>query len=137
MKTKICAKCKKELPATREYFFKCTKAKYGLGSYCKKCAVSYSMNRSKTKRPHCRKIYKDWRRKKKEEYVKKKGGKCQICGYDRCLAALDFHHTNPKLKRNDLGTGSNILRLPRNEVEEELKKCILVCSNCHREIHHI
>ena len=60
------------------------------------------------------------------------GGKCSICGYDKCLNALEFHHTDPTKKEFHLGErrGLNIEAL-----RIELDKCIIVCSNCHAEIH--
>ena len=74
---------------------------------------------------------KDRRHKLKEELVKYKGGKCQVCGYDRCLDALDFHHLNPEEK--DFGISSSIRSL--DKLKSEADKCILVCCRCHREIH--
>ena len=73
------------------------------------------------------------RRKLKKMAVELKGGKCQICGYSRSVWALDFHHIDDKLKSFDLSSGG----LTRSwvKVQEEIKKCVLVCSNCHREIH--
>jgi len=64
----------------------------------------------------------------KEEY----GGKCSVCGYNRCLDALEFHHLDPSVKEFHLGEkrGLSIDRL-----RTELDKCILVCRNCHTEIH--
>lgn len=61
--------------------------------------------------------------------------KCVMCGYDKCKAALDFHHLDPTQKDFSIrGTqtrkGSDIEKL-----KLEIAKCILVCSNCHREIH--
>lgn len=58
------------------------------------------------------------------------GGKCRICGYDRCLAALEFHHESPEHKDFAIGSASSWKR-----IEQELPKTILVCANCHREIH--
>lgn len=60
------------------------------------------------------------------------GGKCLICGYDKCSHALEFHHLDPKSKDlnfKDFRTWSE------EKMILELKKCILVCANCHREIH--
>ena len=59
------------------------------------------------------------------------GGKCCRCGYSRCLRALHFHHTDPDNKSFGLSekgaTRAWVL------VVEELKKCILLCANCHAE----
>ena len=62
------------------------------------------------------------------------GGKCQCCGYDRCNDSLAFHHIDPTEK--ELGF-SGIRANPKkwNKIIEELRKCILVCHNCHSEIH--
>lgn len=73
-----------------------------------------------------------WRQRTKQRLVDYKGGKCERCGYDRCLAALEFHHTDPTQK--DFGvSGSTVANFER--MKTEVDKCILVCSNCHREIH--
>ena len=59
-------------------------------------------------------------------------GKCSICGYDRCVDALEFHHEYPSIKEFKLGSGNT---MSWNEYKQEALKCILVCSNCHKEIH--
>ena len=63
-----------------------------------------------------------------------KGGKCQICGYDKCVRSLTFHHTDPSTKSFSL-TQSDIGKRPWSDVQAELDKCMLVCANCHGEIH--
>lgn len=65
--------------------------------------------------------------KLKEKY----GGKCLRCGYDKSLVALDFHHIDPEKK--DFTISNDRFKLI--EAIEEIKKCILICSNCHREFH--
>lgn len=62
-----------------------------------------------------------------------KGGRCQICGYDRCVEALEFHHLNSS--RKDFGISSKGYTRSWSKVLEELEKCILLCANCHRELH--
>ena len=64
--------------------------------------------------------------------VKYKGGKCEICGYDKCIDALEFHHLNQETKSFGIGNG-DIRSLKR--LKEEADKCIMVCPNCHKEIH--
>lgn len=68
----------------------------------------------------------------KHKAVELMGGKCKICGYSKCEAALEFHHLDPSKK--DFAIGGTI-RYSWSKVAEELKKCIMVCSNCHVEIH--
>lgn len=60
-----------------------------------------------------------------------RGGKCIRCGYDRCIKALEFHHIDPSKK--DFTISNDHFRL--QEAVEETKKCILICSNCHKELH--
>ena len=72
------------------------------------------------------------RRRTKEKAVFYKGGKCQQCEYDKCIAALEFHHRDPAAKEFRLSSGKT-----RNwdKVQKELDKCDLLCANCHREVH--
>lgn len=72
---------------------------------------------------------KAWTAREKQKAVDYKGGKCVGCGYGGCLAALDFHHLNPKEKEGLKAHWS----FEKNR--KELDKCVLVCVRCHREIH--
>jgi len=62
-----------------------------------------------------------------------KGNKCSICGYNKCIDALEFHHTDETNKK--FGLSQKGMTRSWNKISLELDKCILVCSNCHREIH--
>jgi 5-methylcytosine-specific restriction endonuclease McrA len=62
-----------------------------------------------------------------------KGGCCQVCGYDRCIEALEFHHLDPMQK--DFGISHKGYTRSWVKVKEEADKCILLCANCHREVH--
>jgi len=77
---------------------------------------------------------KRWRTNTKDRMVKAMGGKCQCCGYDTCNNSLAFHHIDPSEK--ELGFG-DLRSDPKKwtNIVSELKKCILVCNNCHGEIH--
>ena len=59
-------------------------------------------------------------------------GKCSKCGYDD-VSGLDFHHIDPKTK--DWGV-SYLLNKTDDRMLEEIKKCVLLCSNCHRKEHY-
>ena len=72
------------------------------------------------------------RRKIKTMAIEYKGGKCQICGYEKYQGALDLHHLNAEEKR--FGIGDKGYTRSWAKVREELDKCILVCANCHREV---
>lgn len=73
------------------------------------------------------------RKRLREKAVQYKGGKCICCGYDRCQAALDFHHLDASQK--EFGISLDGITRSWERVQKELDKCVLVCSNCHREIH--
>ena len=77
---------------------------------------------------------KKWRKETKKRMIESMGGKCSICNYNKCHDALEFHHIDPNVK--EIGLGS-IRANPTSwsKIVDELKKCILLCSNCHREIH--
>lgn len=54
-------------------------------------------------------------------------------GYNKCIAALEFHHLDPNEK--DFGIASSGATRTFEKIKVELDKCIMVCANCHREIH--
>lgn len=72
-------------------------------------------------------------KRRKAELIALKGGKCSVCGYSRNTAALCFHH----LRDKKFGIDSrHISNTTWEKLLAELEKCILVCHNCHAEIHH-
>ena len=73
------------------------------------------------------------RKKIRQMSVEYLGGKCCFCGYDRCFSALDFHHVDESSK--EFGLSQNGMTRSWKKTRKELNKCILVCSNCHHEIH--
>lgn len=73
------------------------------------------------------------RKKIRAMAVEYKGGKCEICGYDRCVDALEFHHRNPSQK--DFSVSSDGCTRSWARVKTELDKCQMLCANCHRETH--
>ena len=72
-----------------------------------------------------------WRKRTKKKLIEYKGGKCELCGYNKCDSALQFHHKAPTEK--DFSISGKSLSFDR--LKEEVDKCMLVCSNCHAEIH--
>jgi predicted DNA-binding protein YlxM (UPF0122 family) len=73
------------------------------------------------------------RRKIKQMAIDYKGGQCVKCGYKKCNSALEFHHLDPTQKDFSLGAKGHCTSW--DKIKKELDKCILVCANCHREIH--
>jgi hypothetical protein len=136
---------------TLDNFYKCNNY---YRSYCKKC------NRDNTKRfrqksenkstlsEYDKKYWKSSKRKtqkykstkqwllnEKQKAVDYKGGKCIVCNYNRCLAALEFHHKNPLEKEKNKGSRSINSHQSFEKNKKELDKCVLLCCRCHREIH--
>ena len=93
--------------------------------YALTCIKGMSYNSEKVKR---------WRTNLKSKIVEGMGGKCCICGYDKCHSALALHHLDPSKKDFQL---SKVRASPKkwSAIVNEIKKCILVCHNCHSEIH--
>jgi len=120
----------------------------------KKCLETrskyYKKNKTKclTKSKECNNKTREQRLKKcrknytniKQTIVDYKGGKCSICGYNKCLRALTFHHCIGKKsfslssKMRGCGT-SNITKEFIDCLKKEADKCVLVCFNCHMELH--
>jgi hypothetical protein len=77
---------------------------------------------------------KNWRRETKRKILEISGGKCTNCGYNKCPDALEFHHIDPSTKDFTFGSVS---AHPKSwdKILQELQKCLLLCSNCHREVH--
>ena len=96
--------------------------------YCYECSEESSRSNAST-RKHQKTIL---RRSMKKQAVKILGGKCMICGYNKCIDALEFHHKDPTKKEFKIGSGNT---MSWKEYRLEVQKCLLVCSNCHKEIH--
>jgi len=131
MKTKHCKHCNKDLPLSE--FKKLTKAPDGLQYRCSPCATAYSRkhylaNRDRylenTQRNRLKTLA--WYR----EY--KKGISCKVCGEDR-PPTLDHHHRDATTKLFTVSMAVNEQSIKR--IKEEIAKCDVLCSNCHR-MHH-
>ena len=103
----LCRECNREYVYRRE-------AGHGK-TICNSCKITLRKNRLK------------------ELAVKYKGGKCCVCGYSRCMRALQFHHLDRKKKEFGIGA-NNTHHLSWEKVKREVDKCVLVCAVCHAEI---
>jgi hypothetical protein len=112
-------------------------------------------NPHKRTREYLTQYLKNWRKtkgkEKQDSYVSKyrsnlnqlkidcvnyKGCKCQNCGYDKCMGALDFHHVDPSNKEDGIAELINRkIYKTLDELKPELDKCSLLCKNCHYEYH--
>ncbi|MFM2423646.1 MAG: hypothetical protein RLZZ70_31 [Candidatus Parcubacteria bacterium] len=61
------------------------------------------------------------------------GGRCEKCGYNKCVRALSFHHKDPTQK--SFGISAQGMTRSWEKVKQEIEKCMLLCANCHMEIH--
>ena len=112
---KNCSKCK--LNKSVKDFPYSDRKKNKLHSWCKECLYGYQKKR--------------WKDRKRKA-ISLMGGCCYKCGYKKNMAALEFHHKNPEKKEF---VWEKLRKMKWSSVIKELKKCILVCSNCHAELH--
>lgn len=77
------------------------------------------------------KVYRH-KQKRKQELIYIAGGKCIVCGYDKCLNALEFHHTDPTQKEFKIFCNGG--KAFEKQISE-IRKCTVLCANCHREYH--
>ena len=73
------------------------------------------------------------RKKLRQMALEYKGGKCALCGYKKSVRSLSFHHIDPSKK--DFGLSSRGFTRSWEKTLIELDKCILLCMNCHMEVH--
>jgi hypothetical protein len=116
--TNHCA-CGTPVPSNRKY----------CSEICRK-AVLQLRPKAKTKANTSQHVV-SWRQRTKLRALKYKGGCCQICGYDKCARALSFHHLDASHKDFSIGGKSKSW----NTIQSELDKCVLLCANCHAEVH--
>lgn len=130
METKVCSQCKKEKPI--EEFAHNKAKKDGRNNVCKACFKEYRDKHYQEHKDYYKRKASDYRIKAREALNKyKEGLKCSVCGESRWWL-LDFHHTNPQEKEKEV---VNLIQSPR-KLKEELKKCIVLCANCHRDLHY-
>ena len=101
---------------------------------CSRSLVSYYVNPDGKQKHRDRQNQNRYR--KRTEYKTMLGGKCSHCGYNKCQDALQFHHIDPSTKKFTIsdsiwGKGG----VTEEEIFEEIKKCDLLCANCHCESH--
>jgi hypothetical protein len=86
-------------------------------SKCKACHSRYNVARM---------------RDSKLKAVEYKGGKCELCGYCNCVGSLHFHHKDPSQKDPNW---KKMKGWKFDRIKQEIDKCLLVCANCHGELH--
>ncbi|MFH2070447.1 MAG: hypothetical protein ABIJ11_04470 [Elusimicrobiota bacterium] len=97
------------------------------------CGKTLSGRQGKFCSPNCKSKYYVAKKRKslKQRAATYKGGCCVLCGYSKLVEALSFHHLGGK----DFGIAFRGHTRSWERVRKELDGCILVCLNCHAEIH--
>lgn len=111
---KRCPRCK-ETKSLDNFYNR--RGSAGGSVYCKPCTNMQTIERMRHTKRLC---------------IEYKGGKCEKCGYDKYDGALEFHHLDPSKK--DFAISKKKAKYI-DSLKPELDKCILVCANCHRELH--
>jgi hypothetical protein len=144
--TKRCSKCHKELPLSE--FWKNKSSRDGLQAYCKKCAKERTKQHQKEHPEIYREISKRswWKNRKKRtetdrnrmsthfNFINSLKTPCVKCGEDR-FYVIDFHHIDPSKKLFTISDGQKAHK-SKEDVLEEVKKCVCLCKNCHKEFHY-
>ena len=112
---KVCPKCNSTKELNKQNFYISSNGK--THSWCKKCNDEVAYKKQKELKQRC---------------VDMKGGKCVFCGYNKYVGSMDFHHTDPNEKEYSI---SDLRTYSFDKIKSELDKCILVCRNCHGELH--
>lgn len=85
----------------------------------------------------CKRCRRRWQngasKRNKTTLVEYKGGKCVCCGYNTYIGALDFHHLDPRGKDPNW---KKMRHWSAERVKKEVDKCVLLCRNCHSEVHY-
>jgi hypothetical protein len=89
----------------------------GYMGWCIECAIASSRGRL---------------RENKQRAVDAHGGACVTCGYSKYIGALEFHHPDPSKKDPSY---AKMKAAHWDKYWAEVSKCVLLCANCHREVH--
>ena len=129
--TKICCDCKQEKQI--EEFPKHKNGKVvKIRDRCRLCYNKYHNEYNRKNRDKHQKRVKRVEKKNKDYIRDKKISQgCLICGYKKCARSLHYHHINPDKKLFNI---SLTYKIGKEKREEELAKCVLLCSNCHGEV---
>ncbi len=124
LKTARAAARKAAMDAPAEVEREC--ARHGLGTFVRESTGFYRCKRCRAENVA------EWRRRTKRRLVTEAGGRCAVCGYDRHLGALHFHHVDPSTKTFALSRRGVTRSI--ETLRHEAAKCVLLCSNCHAEV---
>jgi hypothetical protein len=134
-KMKECSKCKVAKEAIE--FGTSSRTKDGFNSWCKSCVRErskkwYKQNFETSKKKSSKRVQerRDWFNQIKQTV------ECAKCGENH-ISCLDFHHIDPSKKEFGIANSINSLSLSKEKILEEIEKCIILCSNCHKKFHYL
>jgi len=100
---------------------------------CRLCYNEYIKNYLKGNSKHKERVANGKQAKRNKVREIKEKSECQICGYNKTPNALHFHHIDPKDKKFNIGWACGEGR-KWSDIEKEMKKCVILCANCHAEV---
>ena len=112
----VCKECNKQIPHSYRTHGR---------KYCSKECSTKALRKQQEK-------YRIRAQKALDKYKISNG--CKLCGYNKCSAAIDFHHLDPSKKEKRIDAKTWYCK--SEHTKKELAKCILLCSNCHKEVHN-
>ena len=120
IKQKVCKRCTQSFDLTSTNFY----------------SNGYTPNGSIKWKPYCKSCYKLDRNERFDDIVAQVFPvlECKLCGYNKCEKALEFHHLDPSTKLINIAK-LGMTRHNSQFVLDELRKCVVLCANCHREFH--
>ena len=137
--TKFCRNCGKSIQNrgnSYDFCIECLPAVSTPIGFCRYCGNLFIRKGQQQQCPDCEPLNKRVRKKRGldlfrtyKNNLKEKG--CVVCGYNNCLAALEFHHIDQD-KEVEISKIKSISRLRR---EIEVNNLVILCANCHREVH--
>lgn len=118
MELKSCTGCKQSFEFTKANFY----------------SNGYDKNGNQKLKSKCKKCYDQHASDRLTDIITEYYGKyeCTVCGYNRCLGAIEFHHFKTGEKEFEV---SKMSSFSKERIILELEKCLMLCANCHREIH--
>jgi hypothetical protein len=126
---KLCFRCRKDLPL--DQFYSEPRNADGLNGTCKHCVRKYKKKLWWKNVDKYHLYRKNRRLAVREKLLDEFGKACVLCGYDKCLQALEFHHRDPSKKDFSVAASDTYVT-----ARKEALKCVVLCANCHRETHN-
>ena len=131
-----CGHCNKEIPSHKNGRIRRSDTRFcSQKCHDKQKHINTTSSQKKFKEEHGLNLYTQKGTERKLQLIDLFGGKCEKCGYNKNLAAFDFHHKDPYDKNFEVKI-QKLNYLKEEDILEEAMKCMLLCANCHRELNN-